>query len=46
MLEGVWEWGGVGAVAGWPSLMRGKRLSSVSDVLLQPIELHCLTSHL
>lgn len=36
-----------GAVAGWPSLMRGKRLSSLSDVvLLQRIESHCLTSHL
>lgn len=35
-----------GAVAGWPSLVRRKRLSSLSDVVLQCVESHCLTSHL
>lgn len=38
--------GGGRAVAGWPSLLRGKPLSSLSDVLSQCIGSHCPTSHL
>lgn len=37
-------WDGGGAAAGWPSLMGGKRLSSLSDVRLNRLESHCLTS--